>query len=264
MGVINKPRKVHIQTGRDSNSEQSSAPPSDVESGYTTPRAQVAAQDVASSNTRGFNPTALSRHVGYRLKMKKGARANRRVENERLLMSMYGFDSLDADESQDVNQPTYSYFTDLMDEQNREILEEFINNEETKYFNLQEEDEEDNENEEDVEEKEAKFQAEEAFLRISGRLRAALKKNVPLGMLRGIEESLNENFSKNPESEFVLALSSYERLLVHALSAYNCLNSYSFDQNGQRLVRVENPRRQFFKKDPTLTDYVAIRNNLDK
>ena len=40
------------------------------------------------------------------------------------------------------------------------------------------------------------FKAEEAFLRISGRLRAALKKNVPLGMLRGIEESLNENFSK--------------------------------------------------------------------
>ena len=32
---------------------------------------------------------------------------------------------------------------------------------------------------------------------------------------------------QNPESEFVLALSSYERLLVHALSAYNCLNSYS-------------------------------------
>ena len=40
----------------------------------------------------------------------------------------------------------------------KEILEEFINNEESKYFNLQEEDEEDDENEEDVEEKESKFQ----------------------------------------------------------------------------------------------------------
>lgn len=256
MGVINKSRKILIQTG-DSNSEQSSAPASDVESGYTTPAAVV-------PGIRPLCPATLTRNIGYRLKMRKGARANRRFENERLLMSMYGGDSLEGEEFQDVNQPTYSYFTDLMDETNREILEEFLNNEESKYFNVQEENEELEPDTRTLEEMEQEFQAEEAFLRISGRMRQALKKNVPLGMLRGIEETINDSFSKDPESDYVCALSSFERLLVHALSAYNCLNSYSFDQNGKRVVKVENPRKCFFKKDPTLTDYISVRNNLVK
>ena len=84
-------------------------------------------------------------------------------------------------------------------------------------------------------------------------------------------------------------LSSFERLLVHALASYNSLNSHSFDfavgfftidhicrilqvllhssnysfnciqPQGKRLVRVENPAPSFFKRDPGLTAYLAAR-----
>merc|ERR1719312_751212 len=115
---------------------------------------------------------------------------------------------------------------------------------------MQEEEEDELNDEEGRREEE--FEAENAFLRISYRLRCALKKNVPLGMLRGIEETINQTFEKDPVTEYVCEMSSFERLLVHALSAYNSLNSYSFDCGGKRLVKVENPKSKFFKKDPTL------------
>ena len=47
---------------------------------------------------------------------------------------------------------------------------------------------------------------------------------------QGLEEQLTARFSSNPQSEFVAEdLSSFERLLVHALASYNSLNSHSFD-----------------------------------
>ena len=60
------------------------------------------------------------------------------------------------------------------------------------YFSFQEEEEE--EEKDDVGEE--KFEAEHAFLKIGYKLRCALKRNVPLGMLRGIEDSLNQTFEK--------------------------------------------------------------------
>ena len=102
---------------------------------------------------------------------------------------MFGIDGLECEPTLEVNREYTSYFTDLMESENSNILEEFLNNEESKYFNIPEEEEEDREYEEEL-------QAEEAFLRIGAKLRCALKKNVPLGMLRGIEETLNQNFSQ--------------------------------------------------------------------
>jgi len=177
---------------------------------------------------------------------------------------MYGIDSPECEAGHDVCKESTSYFTDLLEGENGHILDAFLNNEESKYFNCQEEEEEEEgtEDKESREDREQRFQAEDAFLRISFRLRQALKKNVPLGMLSGIEETINQQFQQDPVSEFVCEMSSFERLLVHALSAYYSLNSYSMDQNGKRVVKVENPKRFFFKKDPTLAEYLVIRNRV--
>ena len=106
-------------------------------------------------------------------------------------MNMFGVDSMECEAGLDVTREYTSYFSNLLESENSNILEEFLNNEESKYFNITEEAEEE---EEGV--NEDALQAEEAFLRIGSKLRCALKKNVPLGMLRGIEETLNQNFSQ--------------------------------------------------------------------
>jgi len=261
MGVIKQPRKILIQTG-DSNSEQSSAVVSEDESGRSTPASVSTVGGPAPPNP--VCPALVSRNIGYRLKLKKGRRSKQRFENERLLMTMYGIDSPECEAGHDVCKESTSYFTDLLEGENGHILDAFLNNEESKYFNCQEEEEEEEgtEDKESREDREQRFQAEDAFLRISFRLRQALKKNVPLGMLSGIEETINQQFQQDPVSEFVCEMSSFERLLVHALSAYYSLNSYSMDQNGKRVVKVENPKRFFFKKDPTLAEYLVIRNRV--
>lgn len=272
MGVIREPRKILIQTG-DSNSEQSSAPATDDESGRSTPA--MSAQGATAPGRRNplLCPNLLARKIGYSLKLKKGRRSKQRFENERLLMMMYGMESEDYQPGQEVCNKPNSYFTDLLDDDNKTILEEFLNNEESKYFSVLEEEEEE-ENEEEgrdehskctpptVDELKQEFQAEEAYLRIGSRMRQVFKKSVPLGMLRAIEDDINDAFIKSPCGEFESELSSFERLLVHALSAYNSLNSYSYDRGGKRVVKVENPHKQFYKKDPLLTEYIIKRNNL--
>ena len=69
-------------------------------------------------------------------------------------------------------------------------------------------------------------------MKIGFNMRQALKKHPPMGMLEGIEEKITETFLTNPNSEFVAEeMSSFERLLLHALCAYNALNSYSKKRN---------------------------------
>ena len=47
-------------------------------------------------------------------------------------------------------------------------------------------------------------------------------------MLEGIEEKVTEQFMSHPHSEYLAEdLSSFERLLLHSLCAYNALNSHS-------------------------------------
>ncbi|XP_069693870.1 R3H domain-containing protein 4-like isoform X1 [Periplaneta americana] len=86
---------------------------------------------------------------------------------------------------------------------------------------------------------------EQAFRNIKTGLRNVLKKNrVPLGMLGFLENQVVEFFSKMPSGIYTSSsLSSYERLLLHAVSQYHSLISYSFDSTKEqiRLVRVSNP-----------------------
>jgi len=263
MGVLPNARKVHIHTG-DSNSEMSSSPNTDDESGVSTP-AQV---PIATGRPPRAQPTGLpalvSRNIGYRLHLKKGRRSKQRYENERLLVAMYGVDSDDVESGRDLCKQYRSHFQDILDKQNQEILDEFLNQEEGKYFTIQETEEEEEEELAREDEQictEEQVQAEEAFLRISWKMRQALKKNIPHGMIKHIEENINQNFITDPSSQYVCEMSSYERLLVHALSAFYSLNSYSYDQDGKRLVKVENPRKTFNPKDPGLAEYLLLRNN---
>ena len=99
------------------------------------------------------------------------------------------------------------------------MLEQFINDEEPKYFNKEKRNKRKRAEEAESEE----FEPEEAFLKIGSNLRQvfltekshrrkshsyylpqALKHQLPLGMLQGIEERLNDTFSTNPNTEYVV------------------------------------------------------------
>ena len=82
-------------------------------------------------------------------------------------------------------------------------------------------------------------------------------------MLEALENEIVEFFKENPNTEYISSeLSSYERLLVHAASSYNRLYSRSYDENGLRILHVENRNKgkEFSPIDPSLTNYLKIRN----
>eukprot|EP00092_Neocalanus_flemingeri_P008094 GFUD01008734.1.p1 GENE.GFUD01008734.1~~GFUD01008734.1.p1 ORF type:complete len:257 (+),score=82.78 GFUD01008734.1:83-853(+) len=250
MGVIRQPKKVVIADLR--SGEQSTAPATDDES-VTSGQATPVPPTTRTRTSSAISPAVIRRELGYKLRLKQGRRTKQRCENEKLLMTMYGLDEEDIT-GQDIAQETRSYFLDLMSMENEELLDQFINNEEPRYFSK-----------EKITRKAKKitednFEPEDAFMKIGFNLRQALKKHPPMGMLEGIEEKINGTFITNPNSEFVAEdLSSFERLLLHALCAYNALNSYSFDFGGKRIVRVENPYSTFFLKNPSLVHYLNMR-----
>ena len=94
-----------------------------------------------------------------------------------MLLSMYGIDEDDVWGS-NIPSQTRSYFLDLMNDDNEDLLEQFINNEEPQHFNS-----------ERIRRKsrggftEESFQPEAAFIKIGFNLRQALKKHPPMGML---------------------------------------------------------------------------------
>ena len=85
-------------------------------------------------------------------------------------------------------------------------------------------------------------------------------------MLEGLENQIREFFIANPDTEYITSdLSSYERLLAHAASSYNHLSSRSFDQNGKRMLMVENRNKYktFRPVDPSLSKYLSMRSRKD-
>jgi len=250
MGVIkNHMKQVGIPTGM-SSAELSGAVTTDdesVTSGQHTP------VPPPSSQPKGLCATMLRRSLGHRLQMKRGRRTQQRCENERMLMAMYGIDS---EEGEDIPQQGKSYFLDLLQQDNEELLEQFINNEEPKYFNKEKRNKRKR-----AETESAEFEPEEAFLKIGSNLRQALKHQLPLGMLQGIEDRLDDTFSANPNTEYMVEdMSSFERLLLHATCAYYALNSHSFDFGGRRTVRVENPWGKYKGRNPRLAEYLVTRS----
>ena len=177
MGVIRQPRQaVAPSSGRSTdNSNNNTANNTDAESvassGTVTP--------VPVNNPRGAGvcPIQVRRNLGtHSVGMKRGRRTKQRLENEKMLMSMYGIDEEDL-MGADVSPQTRSYFMDLVSGDNEELLEQFINNQEQMYFSEQRNSRRAPRVDED------NFEPEDAFMKIGFNLRQALKKHPPMGML---------------------------------------------------------------------------------
>lgn len=210
---------------------------------------------------------------GHRLALKKGRRSVHRYMEEKSLFQSYLADETNDEECAegwDIGyQESKSYFTFLLDENNDGLLNEFVEDSDNlekmvkaaqkrdwKNSRVRKNSIDDDSSNEDTD-------PEEAFLSISQNLRQAFKKHLPLGMLEALENEIVEFFKENPNTEYISSeLSSYERLLVHAASSYNRLYSRSYDENGLRILHVENRNKgkEFSPIDPSLTNYLKIRN----
>jgi len=257
MGVIRQPIQKKVVIAHINSAEQSTAPPTDdesISSGHVTPVPQPTNRSISSAvadvlKRRGLVCSRMSTKQGL------GRRTQQRSDNEKLLMAMYG---VDCEDGGDIPQASRSYFQDLLHCDNEELLEQFINNEEPRFYSKQKI------NRRMRPETDEDFDPESSFLKIGSGMRQALKKHLPLGMLEGLENKVTETFLTNPNTEYVAdSLTSFERLLLHAICSYNSLNSHSFDFGGKRLVRVENPFGKFFERDPSLCQYLGIRGNGD-
>jgi len=254
MGVIRQPRKVVIANPQTPTTTDNESTPV-VSGNNTEDEGSVVNAPRAAPLPSARPPTSPSlarARLGHRLMLKQGRRCKQRYENERVLLAMYGIDSEEALMGEDLAPETRSHFMDLLESDNQDIMEQFLNEQEDKLFNKEKE-----VSKKKIYVEEQDFEAEKAFLKIGQGMRAALKNQLPFGMLQGIEQIINESFSNDPDFELVIeGYSSFERLLLHSLCAYNALNSYSFDSDGGRKVKVENPYPGFYKKDPSLHNYL--------
>ena len=105
---------------------------------------------------------------------------------------------------------------------------------------------------------------EDAFQNMEASLRSALRKSkIPLGMLSFMEDRLISFFLENPLATFVSEnLSSFERLLLHAISQYHQLFSRSFDAEDEtqgRYVKVVNPHKDFRIPQLSLGDFLSVK-----
>jgi len=214
--------------------------------------------------------------TGHRLTLKKGRRSVHRYMEEKNLFQSYLADETNDDDCLDGwdvgYQESRSYFTFLLDEDNDDLLNDFVENSEKVDAMVQATQKRDwknnrlrknSEMDEDDSSNEDNNDPEEAFLSISQNLRQAFKKHLPLGMLEALESEIVEFFMENPNTDYISSeLSSYERLLIHAASSYNRLYSRSYDDNGRRILLVENRNKgkEFNPIDPSLTKYLQIRN----
>lgn len=213
--------------------------------------------------------------AGHRLAWKKGRRSvHRYMEEKNLFQSYLADETNDEDclEGWDVGyHESRSYFTFLLDEDNDELLNDFVEDSDNVEMMVEAAQKRDwrnsrlrqNSVNEDDSSNEDINDPEEAFLSISQNLRQAFKKHLPLGMLEALENEIVEFFTENPDTDYISSeLSSYERLLVHAASSYNRLYSRSYDENGQRILLVENRNKgkEFNPIDPSLTKYLQLRH----
>lgn len=83
------------------------------------------------------------------------------------------------------------------------------------------------------------------------------KKHLPLGVLSYLEDEIVEIFASDPLSIYITSeLSSFERLLLHALCQYNFLRSKSTTLAGARRTKVENSNKCFHVPEMSLTSYI--------
>ncbi|KAG0723112.1 R3H domain-containing protein 4 [Chionoecetes opilio] len=96
------------------------------------------------------------------------------------------------------------------------------------------------------------------FSMMEALLQSLLKrKHLPLGVLSYLEDEMIEIFAHDPLSVYITSeLSSFERLLLHALCQYYFLRSKSTTIAGVRRTKVENANKCFHEPDISLATYI--------
>ncbi|XP_035207547.1 R3H domain-containing protein 4-like [Stegodyphus dumicola] len=201
----------------------------------------------------------------------KSGKKKKRVENSNYLLSLADPDEAQELSIQDFIPQTVSVFTQFfIHRDNIEIWSEFINctkdNEDWFQKNVIVEDTEvadAHDDSHDGRNEHPAYTAAECFRKIDGDLRYMFKKrHIPMGTLIHLENELVTFFVNRPESIYHCQIpSSFERLMVHALSQYLDLSSLSYNRNGSRWTRVRNKKSYFYLPPILLSSYLERRSN---
>jgi len=110
--------------------------------------------------------------------------------------------------------------------------------------------------------------SDDPLSKVCRKLRTMLRsRHLPLGLMDSLEENLLEHFSNKPLCTFESSpLDGFRRALLHALSQYNNLESWSMGQDKKsKVVRVRNKSNEFSPPPVRLVDYIENqRSRVDK
>ncbi|KAM9762306.1 R3H domain-containing protein 4 [Menidia menidia] len=195
----------------------------------------------------------------------KGKKSLRRLENTRFLANLLEKDECTKDDLEVCSNPSIpSIFTEACTNGNYiEPWNDFMQcsgEEQERLLSLLEQEEANrkNSNQRDQRNVRPAFSAQDCFKRIDRRLRMTLRrKQIPMGMLVGLEENLMSFFNAEPRSVYTTNLgSSFERLLLHAICQYMDLVSASSDHKGCRRTEVVNKQEEFQAPELRLSAYL--------
>ncbi|XP_073682133.1 R3H domain-containing protein 4 [Garra rufa] len=195
----------------------------------------------------------------------KGKKSLRRQENTRFLDNLLERDECSKEDAEGHETALPTVFTEACTNENYvEYWSDFMNRsgeEQERLLALLEEEAQrthSDKSRKDQREVNPAFSAQECFQRIDRRLRATLRRRqIPMGMLEGLESNLLGFFMAHPHSIYITKLSSsYERLLLHAICQYMDLTSASSGCNGARQTKVVNKQDEFLPPQPLLSVYL--------
>uniref|UniRef100_A0A8C1XXI6 R3H domain containing 4 n=2 Tax=Cyprinus carpio TaxID=7962 RepID=A0A8C1XXI6_CYPCA len=195
----------------------------------------------------------------------KGKKSLRRQENTRFLDNLLERDECSREDGEGRETALPTIFTEACTSGNYvEYWSDFMNRsgeEQERLLALLEEEARrthSNKNHKDQREVNPAISAQECFQRIDRRLRATLRRRqIPMGVLEGLESDLLGFFMADPHSIYITKLSnSYERLLLHAICQYMDLTSASSDCDGARQTEVVNKQEEFLPPQPLLSAYL--------
>ncbi|XP_051531349.1 R3H domain-containing protein 4-like isoform X3 [Myxocyprinus asiaticus] len=164
----------------------------------------------------------------------KGRKSLRRQENTRFLDNLLERDECSKEDGEGYETASPTIFTEACTNGNYvEYWSDFMNRsgeEQERLLALLEEEAQrihSTKSHKDQREGNPAFSTQESFQKIDRRLRATLRrKQIPMGVLEGLESDLLGFFMAHPHSIYITKLSSsYERLLLHAVCQYMDLNS---------------------------------------
>ncbi|XP_051767999.1 R3H domain-containing protein 4 [Ctenopharyngodon idella] len=195
----------------------------------------------------------------------KGRKSLRRQENTRFLDSLLEPDECSKEDGEGHETASPTIFTEACTNGNYvEYWSDFMNRsgeEQERLLALLEEEAQrthSNKSHKDQRKVNPALRAQECYQRIDRRLRATLRRRqIPMGVLEGLESSLLGFFMAHPHSIYITKLSSsYERLLFHAICQYMDLTSASSDCNGARQTEVVNKQEEFLPPQSLLSAYL--------